>query len=363
MVLGADEQQGRDVARALEPFTDRDRSAIVEHVATDQVRLPGAWSAALDHLEAADVVVVVVTDRTVADVAWCRLVVHAVTWRTGIVALVADATPLNRWPFGLRDAMPPTIDVREHAWPAELANIVRELEPSRPDPSIQPPRPEPPFIEDPDSESPTSDGIRHEHVGGFPDLDNAPSDDVEPLDESVQFTVYRPTAVRSTVGTGCSCSPTPPRADADIPDPLAEVRARRRPCSATRPPSTARCPLTALVLFAVAARSWSSRGWTGRRSTRPRSRCAGRSRCIGPTSASASARTRPAIARGGVRIFVGAVLVGELNLAIRVGEGGAPHQARTSVRRFRKVFASYSHADAEVVEAVASTVRFSATST
>ena len=65
----------------------------------------------------------------------------------------------------------------------------------------------------------------------------------------------------------------------------------------------------------------------------------------------------PAIARGGVRIFVGAVVVGELSLSVRGGERPEPRPLRTSARRFRKVFASYSHADAEVVEAVASAVQ------
>ena len=65
----------------------------------------------------------------------------------------------------------------------------------------------------------------------------------------------------------------------------------------------------------------------------------------------------PAIARGGVRIFVGAVVVGELSLSVRVGERPEPRPLRTSARRFRKVFASYSHADTEVVEAVASAVQ------
>ena len=65
----------------------------------------------------------------------------------------------------------------------------------------------------------------------------------------------------------------------------------------------------------------------------------------------------PATAHGGVRIFVGPVLVGELNLAIRVGEGEAPssnaHQRASLPQSVRVVLSRRT----EVVEAVASTFR------
>ena len=54
--------------------------------------------------------------------------------------------------------------------------------------------------------------------------------------------------------------------------------------------------------------------------------------------------------RGGVRVFVGAVVVGEVTFSVRVGDVAPSDSVDVDhTRRFRRVFASYAHDDAEVV--------------
>jgi hypothetical protein len=58
---------------------------------------------------------------------------------------------------------------------------------------------------------------------------------------------------------------------------------------------------------------------------------------------------------GGMRVFVGPVLVGELTFRVLVSrdeQSNSRPTERDSARRFRNIFASYSHRDAEVVDAV-----------
>lgn len=58
---------------------------------------------------------------------------------------------------------------------------------------------------------------------------------------------------------------------------------------------------------------------------------------------------------GGLRVFLGAMLAGEVSFAIAVGarQLARPKLEPVPVRRFRRIFASYSHLDAGVVGAVA----------
>jgi hypothetical protein len=177
------------------------------------------------------------------------------------------------------------------------------------------------------------------------------------MDEDVQFTVYRPSAVLVDRWSWLLVFAHTTQGSAEEPDPLAEVRRQAEG-----------------VLGAQA----SAYGTLSADSTGPLRR--GSTLLVEPWLDGATfnpptvelrweepvhradfrfrvGAEAPAIARGGVRIFVGAVVVGELSLSVRVGERPEPRPLRTSARRFRKVFASYSHADTEVVEAVASAVQ------
>ena len=176
-----------------------------------------AWTAALEKVEAADVVVVALSATTISDPAWSALAEHAVAWHTGLVVVVGDDTPLARWPAWLRDAMPTTVDLAGPAWPAELAHVVAELEPSRPDPWTPPVRP------------PIPSGAQTEPAAPWPaprdehgPLDDA-SDDVR-MDEDVQFTVYRPSAVPVDRWSWLLVFAHTSQGSAEEPDPLAEVR-------------------------------------------------------------------------------------------------------------------------------------------
>ena len=64
----------------------------------------------------------------------------------------------------------------------------------------------------------------------------------------------------------------------------------------------------------------------------------------------------PAVARGGVRIFAGVVLIGELTMTVRVASGEDASAPPQRADRFRRIFASYAHADAEVVDRLAAAV-------
>jgi TIR domain len=64
----------------------------------------------------------------------------------------------------------------------------------------------------------------------------------------------------------------------------------------------------------------------------------------------------PAVARGGVRIFAGVVLIGELTMAVRVAAGEDTAAPPQRADRFRRIFASYAHADVEVVDRLSAAV-------
>ena len=277
------------------------------------------------------------------------------SWHTGLVIVAGDDTSLDRWPAAFRDAMPATVDVADPAWPAELARVVADLEPSRPQPWTPPPRPPLP------SRAPDEGGAPWPAPPTRPGPDHGSRagdafDEVR-MDEDVQFTVYRPSAVLVDRWSWLLVFAHTTEGSAEEPDPLAEVRRQAEG-----------------VLGAQA----SAYGTLSADSTGPLRR--GSTLLVEPWLDGATfnpptvelrweepvhradfrfrvGADTPAIARGGVRIFVGAVVVGELSLSVRVGERPAPRPLRTSARRFRKVFASYSHADTEVVEAVASAVQ------
>ena len=334
VVLGGGEAWASELVRAL-PNAD----------GVSPGSSPEAWTAALARIEAADVVVVPLSAATIIDPAWSALVEHAVAWHTGLVIVVGDDTPLARWPAALRDAMPTTVDLADPAWPAELAHLVAELEPSRPQPWTPPPRP------------PVPVRARRASAGAPDPGDRADDEALCRMDEDVQFTVYRPSAVLVDRWSWLLVFAHTTQGSAEEPDPLAEVRRQAEG-----------------VLGAQA----SAYGTLSADSTGPLRR--GSTLLVEPWLDGATfnpptvelrweepvhradfrfrvGADAPAIARGGVRIFVGAVVVGELSLSVRVGERPEPRPLRTSARRFRKVFASYSHADTEVVEAVASAVQ------
>jgi hypothetical protein len=59
---------------------------------------------------------------------------------------------------------------------------------------------------------------------------------------------------------------------------------------------------------------------------------------------------------GGLRVFLGVVFIGEVVFQVSVSSVAPPHTSsleRLTLRRFRQIFASYSHRDADVVRAVA----------
>ncbi|HEX6786740.1 MAG TPA: toll/interleukin-1 receptor domain-containing protein, partial [Acidimicrobiales bacterium] len=316
---------------------------------------PEAWAAALARIEAADVVVVALSAATISDPAWSALTGHAVAWHTGLVIVVGDDTPLARWPAPLRDAMPTTVELADPAWPAELTLIVAELEPSRPEPWTPPLQPPIPTGAPDEAGSPWTAPNREP---GSPEgtwSDDA-FDDVR-MDENVQFTVYRPSAVSVNRWSWLLVFAHTTEGSVEEPDPLAEVRRQAEGVLGAQ----------ASVYGTLSA---DSAGPLRRGSTLLVEPWLEGATFNPPTVEvrweeavhRADFRFRvgadaPAIARGGVRIFVGAVVVGELSLSVRVGERPEPRPLRTSARRFRKVFASYSHADTEVVEAVASAVR------
>ena len=183
---------------------------------------PEDWTAALASVETADVVVVALSATTITDPAWSDLAQHAVSWHTGLVIVVGDDTSLDRWPAALRDAMPATVDVADPAWPAELARVVADLEPSRPQPWTPPPRPPLP------SRAPDEGGAPWPAPPTRPGPDHGSRagdafDEVR-MDEDVQFTVYRPSAVLVDRWSWLLVFADTTEGSAEEPDPLAEVR-------------------------------------------------------------------------------------------------------------------------------------------
>ena len=65
------------------------------------------------------------------------------------------------------------------------------------------------------------------------------------------------------------------------------------------------------------------------------------------------------VVRGAVRIWCGPLIIGEVSVAIRVAAflTGAPGAVADSAPRYRKIFPSYSHADAAIVDGFAEVVR------
>ena len=306
---------------------------------------PEAWTAALARVEAADVVVVALSAATITDPAWSALAEHAVAWHTGLVIVVGDDTPLAQLAGGVarRDAddrRPRRPRVAGRAGPR--GGRARALPTAALDPAAAaaPPVRRAPWPAPP---------ARPSRIARL-------LDEVR-MDEDVQFTVYRPSAVLVDRWSWLLVFAHTTQGSAEEPDPLAEVRRQAEG-----------------VLGAQA----SAYGTLSADSTGPLRR--GSTLLVEPWLDGATfnpptvelrweepvhradfrfrvGADAPAIARGGVRIFVGAVVVGELSLSVRVGERPEPRPLRTSARRFRKVFASYSHADTEVVEAVASAVQ------
>jgi hypothetical protein len=179
------------------------------------------------------------------------------------------------------------------------------------------------------------------------------------LDDNVQFTVYRPKAVEAekwhALLAFAHLADKPPDAPSDEPDPLEEVRrqaeqalgaAARDYASATQDSAAAIpaegeitfVPEIPGVAFNPPRRTFLWEEAVHKEEFRMR----------------ASAALVGQVARGRLSAYLGAILVAEVNLAIRVEarvasrRESAPREAERA-RVYRKIFASYSHRDLEVV--------------
>jgi serine/threonine protein kinase len=186
----------------------------------------------------------------------------------------------------------------------------------------------------------------------------APRDEAIALDENVQFTVYRPSAVvpERWYQLLAFAHLTARRADAsaDEPDPVEEVSRQAQQVlgqaidafqaivqdSAVPIPQYGRLrlvPDVEGVEFNPSERSFVWREAVHREEFRLR-----------------AIRTfEGRVTRGVVSVYLGRLLVAEIAIAIRVDSSTvANHPVATSAQRFRRIFASYSHLDTAVVEEI-----------
>ena len=142
-------------------------------------------------------------------------------------------------------------------------------------------------------------------------------------------------------------------------DPIQEVKRQAQAVLARRlrdvPHGSSR---TAGRCWCGARRSRSSPTWRGWSSTRRRAPSGGSRAC---TARSSACKADPSLdgqrARGQLSVFVGTLLVADVNLTIRVDSAGPahapPHETdRQQARPYRKIFASYSHRDNAIVEQI-----------
>lgn len=180
------------------------------------------------------------------------------------------------------------------------------------------------------------------------------------LDDDVQFSVYRPRRIRPERWyplLAFAHRTTPIDVGGAVLDPVQEVEQRARailrhepaPFDAVRADSRTSLPRGSDLLFEP---------WFPGGEVEPSLVVV---RWNEPVHEARFRLTAPASAdgqhlAGGVRVFVGAILVGETTFRVEVGASVPDRpvaEERTTVDRFRRIFASYSHADAEVVDIVA----------
>lgn len=180
------------------------------------------------------------------------------------------------------------------------------------------------------------------------------------LDENVQFTVYRPGTIRPqkwyTMLAFAHLSERPPDAPEDEPDPLEEVQRQARQVlgeqaadyqdirqesrlAVPREGELTFVPEVTGLEFNPRYRSFIWQETVHREDFRLRA------------SASVDGKT----VRGRLSVFLGSILLAEVRLSIKVDASSAAARKSTPqeiahARAFRKIFASYSHKDASIVE-------------
>jgi hypothetical protein len=174
------------------------------------------------------------------------------------------------------------------------------------------------------------------------------------LDENVQFTVYRPRAIdpdrwHSLLAFAHLAERRP--GELDAPDPIAEVSRqaeavlgeRAAAYQSTTQDSGAAIPANGELVFAVELPGIEVN--PPRRSflwTEPVHREEFRIR--------ATAQLAGTTARGRLTVFLGCIVIAELPLAVRVDATHDTAVEHTQVRAYRRIFASYSHRDAAIVD-------------
>ena len=320
---------GRSSAGALDGASD-----LTVWVGAGVGSRPDEWELALDWLERRPVVVAVVSVASAADEGWRRLVGHALTLELAVLVVAADDTPLAKWPVALLDARPPIVDAADTSWRASLLAIVRRVDagPTPPgDPPARPAVPETPTVVRPPEEART----------------HTP----EAFDDDVQFTVYRPSAVAPEAWNLLLVFAHKSELDRETGrDPLAEVRRQAEALLGEafdrygKLVDESAGPIrrgSDIVIEPFLAGATFNPPTVSFRWEEPVHRADFRFKVMADTGSRV---------RGGVRVFVGAVVVGEVTFSVRVGEAAPGDSVDVDhTRRFRRVFASYAHDDAEVV--------------
>jgi hypothetical protein len=341
VVLGAAEARlDRDLRAALDAPRTR-----VELIRTERVLAPEEWEAALDQLEEADVVLVVVSAAAIAEPVWVRLVEHAVALAAGLVVVDAGRVELTAWPVALRDARPPVVEVTDPDWLPGVAGLIGEAQPDRPAGWALPERPPVPGTG-------AGPGPLPPPARGTTGPDTTPV----AIDDDVQFTLYRPAAASPRRWQWLLLFVHKSEGGPELDDPLAEVRRQ----------ADAILGADAQDYGALTADSRGSlrRGTTlliepwldGATFNPPTVELQWREPVHRADFRFQMAEGAPAVARGGVRIFVGVALIGELTMTVRVAAGEDTSAAPQRGGRFRRIFASYAHADAQVVDRLAAAV-------
>ncbi len=336
VVLGAAEARlERDLTDALDSADTR-----VGLLRTERALAPEEWDAALAQLEEADTVVVVVSAAAVGEPGWIRLVEHAVALEVGLVVVDAGPVELTAWPVALRDARPPVVDRTDPGWPAGVTELVRGAHADRP-PGWSPPARPP-----------------------MPDLRSVPAPATGPLpastsvaiDEDVQFTLYRPGTVSPRRWHWLLLFAHKSEGGPELDDPLEEVRRQAEGILGADAQDYG--TLTADSTGAL------RRGTTlliepwldGATFNPPTVELQWHEPVHRADFRFQVSEGAPAVARGGVRIFAGVVLIGELTMAVRVAAGEDAAAPPQRADRFRRIFASYAHTDVEVVDRLSAAV-------
>ena len=296
---------------------------------------PDEWELALDRLERRPVVVAVVSVASAADEGWRRLVGHALALQLAVLVVAADDTPLAKWPVALLDARPPIVDAADTSWRASLLAIVRRVDAGPTPPGDPPARP-----------AATGDPHRRPAArgGSAPTLQRRST-----TTSSSRCTGLRP--LHRKRGTCCSSSLTSrsstgrqggtrwPRFGAKPRRCLGEAFDRYGKLVDESAGPIRRG--SDIVIEPFLAGATFNPPTVSFRWEEPVHRADFRFKVMADTGSRV---------RGGVRVFVGAVVVGEVTFSVRVGEAAPGDSVDVDhTRRFRRVFASYAHDDAEVV--------------